>query len=71
MNKAGPGDHITQTVSSGLKHKSSAVFGTAIRKSFTEEQAMKSVGLGPAAYDHLLSMKNAILVKVKGQHAMH
>ena len=42
-----------QTTASGLKHKTSAVFGTAIRRSFAEETAVKSVGLGPAAYNQL------------------
>ena len=32
---------------------------------------MKSVGLGPAAYNQLQAMKKAVLGKVKGKHALH
>ena len=60
-----------QTTASRVGHKSSAVFGTAERRSFTEEQATKDISVGPAAYNQLQAMKKVIFGKVKGQHALH
>ena len=60
-----------QTTASRVGHKSSAVFGTAERRSYTEEQATKDISVGPAAYNQLQAMKKVIFGKVKGQHALH